>query len=79
MISLQFSSGPKVGAGVGPSLVTGLLRELKARGGSEQGRGPGGIKEGIPERESPQSLISDLPGNFMIWLIVECFFLNLFF
>lgn len=78
MISLKFSSMPEVGAGVGPSLVTRLLRELKERGGSKQGCSLGWIKEGIPEIESPQSLISDLPGNFMIWLIVELFFKSVF-
>lgn len=57
MISLKFSSMPELGAGVGPSPVTRLLRELKERGRSK-GRGSlGSMKKGTPEIENPQSLI----------------------
>lgn len=71
MISLKFSSMPELGAGVGPSPVTRLLREPKERGGSKRGGSLGSVKEGGSGNRKPTiTYFTDLPGNFMIWLIV---------
>lgn len=47
--------------------------ELKEKEGGT-GSGLGWMKDGTLREIDPQSLISQLPGNFMIWLMLEFFF-----
>ena len=70
---LNFYQCLNLGLGGAPGRAT-RFSELKERGGGGTGGGLGRMKDGTLREIDPQSLISQLPGNFMIWLMLEFFF-----
>lgn len=73
---LNFYQCLNLGLGGAPGHAT-RFSELKEKEGGT-GSGLGWMKDGTLREIDPQSLISQLPGNFMIWLMLEFFFQLIF-